>query len=315
MMDVLIKNNRPEIVQSTIISYVSKLKNISNGIGKKIDSSKDIVKNVDAIIDYLESNTINNARARSAAVLALLDKKDKTKQEILVYDKFKKKILEFKKRQDQEIDKKKNGESDSEISDEKEDEDKILNWNTILNKYEKLEQEVKTFNIDNLTKEEYSKIQLYVILSCYVLIPVRRSKDFLVFKIRNENTEKDNYLRKDKLKYFFVFNNHKTGKKYTGSDAEVEIPKKLFTIIEMWKMINNGDYLIMNKHREKPLTAGQLNILLTNFFGSNIGTNKLRHLYISSLFTEEDREKYKAMKKLAKQMGHSVNTQQQFYVD
>ena len=62
------------------------------------------------------------------------------------------------------------------------------------------------FNKGNVSNPELQRIQNYIILSVLggMHIPVRRSKDYVDFKIRNVDREKDNYIR---FVYFvwFVF--------------------------------------------------------------------------------------------------------------
>jgi hypothetical protein len=62
----------------------------------------------------------------------------------------------------------------------------------------------------------------------------------------------------------------------------------------------------------KPIGAAQLNRIFNNFFGKNLGSQLLRHIFISSKF--RDGGTYREMKETARDMGHSIQQQQEEYL-
>jgi integrase len=121
-------------------------------------------------------------------------------------------------------------------------------------------------------------------------------------KVKNINESTDNYIKDNK---FFVFNKYKTSKFY-GSQ-EVEIPIKLRNILKKWLKINTNDFLFVDRHKRK-LYPTTLNQRLNRIFEKNLGVSMLRHIYISDKVLK-DVPKLDNLKKIANDMGHSVNEQ------
>lgn len=301
-METIIRENRPNIKPITLTSYLQKLKHISNNIGRDLDTPTKIMNNIDKIVEYLNSVSSVNARARASAVLAMLDNKKYTKKRTEVLKTLRNSINKYKVEKKPPL-------GEFSFFDTSSD----MTWNDIMEKYKELEKEVSTINIECVLPEEFEKLKLYTILSCYVLIPPRRSKDYLKFKLKGEDDNFNYMTRKGrKKKYYFVFNTYKTEDKY--GKVEIEIPDRLACIMKMWIMVNKTEWLCINKSMRKPLDACGLNRILNNFLGDNIGTTQLRKLYVSNAFTEEDKKTYKKMKELAEKMAHSVHTQQTYYM-
>ena len=182
-------------------------------------------------------------------------------------------------------------------------EDGWIEWNDIISNYKNLEKEVSYFKTQtSLTKQQFKRVQMFVLLSCLLLIPPRRSTDYVMFKIRNEDINKDNFMETKGRKSYFVFNTYKTAKKY-GKET-IEIPTALKNIINRWKLINKNDYLLVNSNMDKKINATQLNSMLYDYFNKPLSTSLIRHIFLS--------EKYKnvpalqEMQKTADEMGHSL---------
>ena len=156
-----------------------------------------------------------------------------------------------------------------------------------------------------LSKHDFFKLQMFVVLSLYVLIPPGRS-EYVHFKIRNINDSTDNYMRG----LTFVFNNYKTFTKY--GRLTVKIPTTLKNIINKWATINKSDYLIVGNDRMKGIGASQLNRMFNNYFGKNLGPSLLRHIFNTHKF--RDGATYKEMKQVAHDMKHSVEQGQEEYL-
>ena len=97
-----------------------------------------------------------------------------------------------------------------------------MDWNDIVANYKNLEKEVGYFKTQTtLNKQQFKRVQIFVILSCLLLIPPRRSTDWTFFKIRNEDENSDNYMLTKGRKAYFVFNTYKTAKKYGRETVEI----------------------------------------------------------------------------------------------
>ena len=139
----------------------------------------------------------------------------------------------------------------------------------------------------NITTSDLQQIQNFIIMAVLgsVYIKPRRSKDFVDFKIRNVDKEKDNYMDKNK----FVFNSYKTAKTY--GRQEVDIPVQLRNIIMKWAKINPTDYLLFDANMNK-LSSVKLNQRLNRIFdGKKVGVNQLRHTYLTDKFGDTIKQK------------------------
>ena len=132
----------------------------------------------------------------------------------------------------------------------------------------------------------------------------RRSLDYGLMKIRNYNTDTDNYYRGGK----FFFNVYKTAEKY-GLQI-VDVPTELNLLIKRWIKINtDNDYLLFSKNGNH-LSSSQITRILNKVFGKNISTDILRHVFITNKFG--NMPALKDMEQIAQSMGHSVGTQMEY---
>lgn len=151
------------------------------------------------------------------------------------------------------------------------------------------------------------KLQDYLILCLYggFYIPPRRSMDYTMFKLRNIDESRDNFLQlytKDKkLCGRLVFNEFKTKKR--GQDT-VEICGDLLSILRKWKRTHDNDYLFFNGKNE-PINSVVMNQRIEKLFGKKVGVNGFRHAYMTHRYGHliEDEEK---MAEDFNSMGSSV---------
>ena len=180
--------------------------------------------------------------------------------------------------------------------------DNFIDGNTISKIYQNLKKKAnQLYKKDDLSYHEVQEIQNYIILSLYsgLYIPPRRAKDYTEFKIRNINTEKDNYMDKNE----FVFNEYKTSKTY--AQQRVEIPKALKTIINKWIKINPTEYLLFDIHQQK-LSNVTLNQRIEKIVGKKMGVNGFRHTYMSEKY-QSSIQTNKDMNEDFKNMGSSMH--------
>ena len=181
----------------------------------------------------------------------------------------------------------------------------IENWITRREIYKKLdilkiqrdEAYMKLEQGENLTNSDYQAIQLYLLLllSSDKYFPIARALDWIAFKVKNIDIEKDNYISDDKTK--LVFNTYKTAKsrgqrvldfskykKRNSSDFHFYSKKSADFIkqeILKWISINPTDFLFFDKNGSQ---LNQVNItqrLNKIFDNRKISINMLRNILLT----------------------------------
>jgi len=274
----ILKNNKPNIGQSSLKTYNSTLINLYYDYHPKKDNI-DIkwFNNQEEIIDLIK-DTPNNKRIL-AALIALTKDNDKYKNYMY------KQINEYNIEQTKQ---------------EKTDKQK-KNWidqDNIKIIYDKLKSDYSDLlNKKRLIYEDYFNLQNYIIASLYILNDPRRLIDYTELKIKNIDYKKDNYILKNK----FYFNNYKTKKTY--HQQIIEINNDLFIILNKFIKINPFDYLLVDINGNK-LTSPKLNNRLNKIFGAKISVNILRHSLLSDLY--KNIPALNELKERSENMGHSI---------
>ena len=132
-----------------------------------------------------------------------------------------------------------------------------MNTDQLKTKYNELKHTADLlYKKQSHTANDLSQIQDYILMCLYSnqFIPPRRLLDYTEFKMREIDTEKDNYMHKNT----FCFNKYKTAKVY-GRQV-VDIPLQLRNIINKWNKLTGNDYLLFDKSG-KPLTNVKLSII------------------------------------------------------
>jgi len=288
--DKIFKMNRPNISMNTIKSYSGTLRGLSKKIGL-ISSPKDIIDNIDMIIKSYEDDKYSTRKTHMSALISFIDDgSDENKKSI---DKLRKIVIDDSEAYDKFIN---SQEKSSSMS------TNWIEWDDVIKRYLAFEKEVSPLwklKNEDFSKSNFNKLKLFVLLSCYVLIPPRRSLDYTSFKIRNYDATKDNFMKGKR----FIFNAYKTAKTYGKN--EVVINSKLYSIIKRWTLINPSDYLLTgNNDRHKPISSPQMTNLLNTFFDMRISVNILRHSFLTNLY--KDMPDLQDMKDKASDMGHTV---------
>ena len=291
----IIQKNRPHLAISSAKTYVSIIRNLSKQINIDLSTPDKVINHTDDIVEHFKDLEPKLRKTRLSALIVFLDNpKEITEDALKTMDVFRKQMMKDGAQYSQEL-----------RLQEKtpKQEDGWMDWNDIIANYKNLEKEVSYFKTQtSLTKQQFKRVQMFVLLSCLLLIPPRRSTDYVMFKIRNEDINKDNFMETKGRKSYFVFNTYKTAKKY-GKET-IEIPTALKNIINRWKLINKNDYLLVNSNMDKKINATQLNSMLYDYFNKPLSTSLIRHIFLS--------EKYKnvpalqEMQKTADEMGHSL---------
>ena len=90
----------------------------------------------------------------------------------------------------------------------------------------------------------------------------------------------------------------------------IDIPKELNILINKWKKINDSDYLLLNEDNEA-FTSTALSKKISRLFEGN-SMDMLRSIFLTNYY--KDIPKLTRMENLASKMGHSINSQLNYYV-
>ena len=274
-----LKIKRPNLHQKSIKTYVSLLKNIMKNM--KYEDLEDLNKNPKDVIEFLKEKyeNINGLKTRLSSLYVITENKEYHTD---MMDNIQKYNTETNKQ-------------------EKNDKQKD-NWLTteeIQTIYDQMETNVKPlWKKKEFSTKEILKIQDFVILSLFTLIPPRRAMDYIEFKINNINTNKDNYIKGNNL----IFNTFKTSKQ--KGQQKLKIPKELKSILTKYiKLITDkSDYLIFN-NKFQQLSTPNFTLRLNKIFGNKkVSVNMLRHIYLS----EKHADNLKDMKQDFADMGSSL---------
>ena len=141
---------------------------------------------------------------------------------------------------------------------------------------------------DNLYKsytdfKDYDSVRMYT-LWCLVsgkYIAPRRNLDWIAMKLRNVDTDIDNYL--DTETNMFVFNSYKTVKFY-GVDR-IACPQPVVDMIMEWSTYNDSDYLFPTT-QGKRMAVSTFTTLVNSLSGGvkGRGVNQYRKTYLQTNF-------------------------------
>ena len=195
-------------------------------------------------------------------------------------------------------------------------------WKDILavqNSFMNLIRREKYNSKDTVTKDESKKLQEYLVISLYTLIPPRRldysSMSIVDAKTYSNMDEKDknacNYLVvQSRVKKYFSF----------GEDSQknktfyyTQVPPKLNQILNLYLKHHKECFLLVNA-RAGPLSADGLSKMLIRILekdNKRISVNMLRHIYLSEKF--KDAPSIKQRQLLALEMGHSSTIAEHVY--
>jgi len=278
-----IKSKRDTLSSSSITTYASLLKNLYLNVFPK-DTKMDFKRfnETDTIIAYVKDLPPNRRKTLLSALVIVTE--NKKYRDLMLED-----IKEF----------------NAEISKQEKTESQKQSWieedelKGICEQYKKHADNL--FKKPKKTMSDLQDIQNYIILTLLSgeFISPRRSKDFVDFKIKNVDKEKDNYLEGNNL----VFNSYKTAKTY--GKQTIPIPPKLKSILKKWIGINETENLLFDTNGNK-LSNVKLNQRLNKIFGKKASVNALRHTFLTEKHGDTIK-KNKELEKDMKDMGSSMN--------
>lgn len=278
----IIKENKPNISESSITTYNSILTNLYRHIFGDDEYDMKEFNNTNKVINYLKDYEPKRRKTILAALVVLTD--NKKYRDLMLSDI---ESAQIKSHQQEKTEKQK---------------ENFIDGAGISKIFKDLRKKANSlYKKGDLSYHEMQEIQNYIIMTLYcgLYIPPRRAKDYVEFKIDRINADTDNYIDKNE----FVFNNYKTAKTY--SQQRVKIPPPLKKIINQWIKINPTDYLLFDIHQNK-LSNVTLNQRIEKIVGSKMGVNGFRHTYMSEKY-QPSIENDKDMKEDFKAMGSSVH--------
>jgi hypothetical protein len=278
----IIKNNKPNISESSITTYNSILTNLYRHVFGDDDYDMKGFNNVESIIKYLKDYEPKRRKTILAALVVLTD--NKRYRELMLSDI---ESAQIKSHQQEKTSKQK---------------ENFIDGTTISKIFKNLRKKANSlYKKGDLSYHEVQEIQNYIIMALYcgLYIPPRRAKDYVEFKIDRINADVDNYIDKNE----FVFNNYKTAKTY--SQQRLKIPPPLKRIINQWIKINPTEYLLFDIHQNK-LSNVTLNQRIEKIVGTKMGTNGFRHVYLSEKY-QQTIQNDKDMKDDFTAMGSSIH--------
>jgi hypothetical protein len=282
----VIKKARPTLSDSSITTYNSILKNLHAKVFDTKDVSLDNFEKSDKILNHLE-DVEPNKRKTILSALVVICKDPKPYRTLMLTD-----IKDYNK----------------EVSTQEKTEEQKENWieqDQLQSVFNALKKEADyLFKKENLTASDLQKIQNFIIVALFHLIPPRRAKDFCDFKIRGPiDKETENWY--DEKNSELNFASYKTAKFY--GIQKVKIDKILKAILKKWIVINPTEWLLFDTNNQK-LTPVKLNQRLNKIFGSEKGAsvNNLRHSYLTSKYADSIKMK-EAMAEDMEKMGSSLS--------
>lgn len=291
-MDIKIKDllieKRPSLSNSSLKTYGSILKTLYYTAFDTDDFDASKFDNTKRILQVLKDVNPRTRKTYLSALFVITDKPEYRK--VMIED-----IDEY------------NGEENKQEKTENQKE----NWvdgEDIKLLHKSIEDDIKhIYKKKNITNTDLQNIQYYIILSLLggIYIPPRRSKDFVDFKIKEIDPEKDNYMKGNRL----YFNSYKTSSTY-GLQV-VDIPPELSKILKKWIKINPTEYLLFDSNRNK-LSNVKLNQRLNKLFDKKAGVNQMRKTYMTEKYSETSKQ-LNEMAKDFKNMGSST-LQQKIYI-
>ena len=285
---IILKENRPKLSDSSIVTYASIISNLFKHMRPNTPYDASLFNDPKIVLEYLKDKACNTRKTVLSA--------------LVVYTLHNPKVsLQY--RTVMMSDGSKSNHTDME---QKMTEKQKENWVSQLqvkDAFERLDRETKPlFSLykkgDDMTIPHTEKIQDFVILALFTMIPPRRLVDYTMFKVRNFNDD-DNYMTKSS----FVFNTYKTAKVY-GAQI-VKIPTRLKNIIQKYTALTKNDYLLFNPRNNRPLSNVQLNVRIGSIFGKKVSVNILRHSYLTEQY--KDMAPLLEMEQRANDMGQSVS--------
>jgi integrase len=299
-MDGIEEKLSDKLAGTSIKTYMSKLVILN---AKKPFSSFAFLKNVKGIRAYVDGfDNLRTRRAYYASIVSVLthmdmDNSKSYKATAITYRGILAEIIE-------NINKEPSG-----VKSDKQEKN-WLEWEEVETVLNGLSKKVKNYTKEDVEGSLLKRrlLSQHLLLSMYVLQPPRRTGDYLLLTMGDNNDDKLNWYDGKTL----FFNNYKTAKTYgaVSFDVNTSIKNVLNNAIDLFDL-KEGDRIMRNEDN-KPFkdSSGITKALNRIFSPKKVSTTLLRHIYLTSKYGDVKSEQQED----AEAMGHSVATQQSTYV-
>lgn len=294
---------KPGLAESSAISYIKNLYNLND---KKPFKSLAFLKNTAAIDDKLKNYADNTKKTLLGIIVGTLNLKNiRSKKAVEHYktqlDGNAKSLREIENKNEKSEKQEKNWINSDDVKKIKDE-----RWAALSE---------SIGNKAKLTPGAYNDLISALVVSLYTDISPRRNQDYMLMKIVKKWNEKMptdvNYL--DINGDRFIFNVYKTARKY--GQHIVPVTEDLHKVLSKYLKYHplkaskwNEPQPFLVSADGKPLTAiNAITRILNKYFGKNVGSSMLRHIYLSGKYDIDE------MKQDAADMGHSVE-QQKLYM-
>ena len=308
-MDLItvIKNNKPNISDSSLKTYISNLKIIHALLeGNKDIQNLDYLLEYDKIIDLISDKAITTQKNYLVSIVVAL--KNNTKYDE-IEKKYNQKMVSLQSQIVEKYDLQEKSDSQNK---------NWLKYDDLLKLLKKLRSVIKPlFEKELLNINEKVLIQQVLLFYLYsgVSFPPLRN-DFADMKIYKKNPKNttENYLVLNQTNSYFVLNQFKTMKR--GQEIIKFQDKILKTLIKNWIDISKSDYLLINVSDGTPMSPNgitkNLNNLFQKYINKSISTSLLRSIFISNKYNDNTLNNHDK-KELAEKMLHSKSTAENIY--
>ena len=268
------------------------------------------LKKTTNIIDKLKDKSSNTKKSYFACLVSML-KLDGGKE-------YEKALKVYKTNMD-DLNRKSNKAQEQNRLSEKQKENWITS-NEMDKKYSDLEKKVKKLKpIDFEERKYYKDLLDFTILSLYLLIFPRRSKDYTQMNLILTNDQDKIKNLSNKLNYYdpfkneFIFNEYKTSKKF--GQQIIKVPLKLKNILSnltkynsLLKDAKDDSIPMFLQSNGRRITPDYITKSLNRIFDKKISTSMIRHIVISEKFGKLLKEQ----QKVADAMAHSLGMQKAY---
>jgi hypothetical protein len=299
-----IKEQRPNIKDSTVDSYFQYLKKIYQTLHETNENPKNVnyladFDGIEQIMEQYKPNTKKNYY--SAAVVALK-----------AFGKDPKLIAKYEAiRDEKQLEYDTMAKANSKTEKQKQNWVSLNEYDGLLDKYREQIKLERLFSKSELSKKENEISKEYIILLTYRHLPMRN--DFANMRVLTPRAfkklpageqDKNNYLvGTSQSGYKFHINDYKTKK--TFGNKVIDIPSEIQKDFKKYLSKNTSGYFLVDQSG-RPITPNGITKLLNKIFkrefGKNVSSSLIRHIVLSEKYGKTLQD----MKDDSEIMGHSV---------
>jgi len=301
--------------KNSINLYVRNLEMLNNNMPLK---NLNFLSDIDNISEKLKEYKPNTKRQYLISIVSTLklskDEKAKNKKIDKLYDHYNKLMLDIAK----DI-------KDNTIVGHINDKDNWLTLDEVKKVFDNLKEKVNKFiNNKKINEYQYNDLLGLMVLSLYILEEPRRNQEYYICKLVGQYNDKMsnefNYIDLDKV----IFNVYKTQKKYGKQEYNIkpELKEILLKYIKHHPLLkgklNKKDCVpfLVYFNGEQFKAVNSITRILNKVFDKKIGSSMLRKIYVSDKFGDnsELNKLKEEQKETAEKMGHTVATQNLYYI-